>query len=95
MQPCAAQLTHTYTTGIRRNDHSVFHYGFVQEYDPPALVEQDLPGGNLYDVSPYSEADYGESLLVQVAVLKLGIPFRATEDTTGVLKSSSISWECA
>lgn len=55
------QLTHTYTVGIRRNDQSLFHYGFLQEYDPPALVEQDLPDGNLYDVSSYSEADYGET----------------------------------
>ena len=56
----AAQLRHTYTTGIRRNDHCIFHYGFIQESDTPALVEQDLPAGNLYDVSPYSETDYGE-----------------------------------
>lgn len=60
ISPNRAQLTHTYTTGIRRNDQSLFHYGFIQECDPPALVEQDLPDGNLYDVSSYSEADYGE-----------------------------------
>ncbi|CAK0735270.1 hypothetical protein CVIRNUC_000553 [Coccomyxa viridis] len=52
------ELKHTYTTGIRRNDHCIFHYGFVQESDTPALVEQDLPAGNLYDVSPYAETDY-------------------------------------
>ena len=55
------QLTHTYTAAIRRNDQALFHYGFIQEYDPPALVEQDLPDGNLYDMSSYSEEDYGES----------------------------------
>lgn len=61
LDPCGAQLTYTYTIGIRRNDQALFHYGFIQESDPPALVEQDLPDGNLYDVSSYSEADYGET----------------------------------
>ena len=58
---CRAQLTYSYTVGIRRNDQALFHYGFIQESDPPALVEQDLPDGNLHDVSSYSEADYGET----------------------------------
>ncbi|CAL5225405.1 g8216 [Coccomyxa viridis] len=52
------ELTHTYTAAIRRNDQALFHYGFIQEYEPPALVEQDLPDGNLYDMSSYSEEDY-------------------------------------
>ena len=58
---CFVQLTHTYTAAIRRNDQALFHYGFIQEYEPPALVEQDLPDGNLYDMSSYSEEDYGAS----------------------------------
>lgn len=54
------QLLHTYNGGCARNDHSLFHYGFVQEHVPvPSLAAQDLPGGNLYDESAHNDADYG------------------------------------
>ena len=58
-EPCArAQLVHAYNAAIKRNDQALFHYGFVQEQDPPKLAAQDLPGGNLYDPSKYSEEDH-------------------------------------
>lgn len=54
------QLVHEYNTGIARNDQSLFHYGFVREHDPPRLVAQDMPAGNLYDPTFYTEDDYGK-----------------------------------
>ena len=30
------QLVHAYNTIAERNDASLFHYGFVQDLDPPA-----------------------------------------------------------
>ena len=56
------QLRHSYNGGCERNDHSLFHYGFVQDLPAPKLAAQDLPDGNLYDESSHSEADYGEDL---------------------------------
>ena len=53
------QLTHAYNKVCERNDQSVFHYGFVQETDPPLLAALDTPSGNLYDGVSYTEADYG------------------------------------
>ena len=57
---CPAQLVHTYSAALQRNDQALFHYGFIQSHDPPKLAAQDLPGGNLYDVPKYTEADYSE-----------------------------------
>ena len=54
------QLVHEYNAGIARNDQSLFHYGFVREHDPPSLVAQDMPAGNLYDPTFYTEDDYGK-----------------------------------
>ena len=54
-----AQLRHSYNGGCERNDHSLFHYGFVQDLDPPRLAALDLPEGNLYDEAAFSEKDYG------------------------------------
>ncbi len=53
------QLTHAYNEVCERNDQSVFHYGFVQDTDPPLLAALDTPSGNLYDGVSYTEADYG------------------------------------
>jgi hypothetical protein len=55
----AAQLRHSYNRGCERNDHSLFHYGFVQDLPAPKLAALDLPQGNLYDETLHSEADYG------------------------------------
>ncbi|CAL8465237.1 g4772 [Coccomyxa elongata] len=52
------ELRHTYQAGCERNDHALFHYGFVQDLPEPKLAAQDLPSGNLYDDSAHSEADY-------------------------------------
>ena len=54
-----AQLRHSYNRGCERNDHSLFHYGFVQDLDPPRFAALDLPEGNLYDEAAFSEKDYG------------------------------------
>ncbi len=64
---CVVQLFHEYNTGIRRNDQSLFHYGFIREHDPPRLIAQDLPAGNLYEPAAYSEEDYGEHLTLFVS----------------------------
>ena len=58
---CAAQLVHAYNKVCERNDQSLFHYGFVQDLDPPLLSALDTPNGNLYDAAEYTEADYGRS----------------------------------
>jgi hypothetical protein len=62
-----AQLRHSYNGGCERNDHSLFHYGFVQDLAAPKLAAQDLPDGNLYDESSHSEADYGVCLMVYIS----------------------------
>ena len=56
---CAAQLVHAYNAICERNDQSLFHYGFVQDVDPPRLCALDTPNGNLYDAAEHTEADYG------------------------------------
>lgn len=56
---CGVQLVHAYNTIAERNDASLFHYGFVQDLDPPLLAALDTPSGNLYDPTTYTEADYG------------------------------------
>lgn len=61
-----AQLRHSYNGGCERNDHSLFHYGFVQDLAAPKLAAQDLPDGNLYDESSHSEADYGVCLKIYI-----------------------------
>ena len=55
------QLRHSYNGGCERNDHALFHYGFVQDLSPapPKLAALDLPQGNLYDMTLYNETDYG------------------------------------
>jgi hypothetical protein len=55
----ALQLVHFYNKGCERNDHSLFHYGFLQDREPPRLAVQDLLGGDLYSDPVYGEADYG------------------------------------
>ncbi|BDA50257.1 hypothetical protein COCOBI_15-3860 [Coccomyxa sp. Obi] len=52
------ELRHTYHVTCERNDHTLFHYGFVQDLPEPKLAAQDLPSGNLYVESAHSEADY-------------------------------------
>ena len=52
------QLVHTYSAALQRNDQALFHYGFLQAHDPPKLVAQDMPGGNLYDTPRHSDDDY-------------------------------------
>ena len=56
-----AQLRHSYNAGCERNDHALFHYGFVQDLAPaaPKLAALDLPQGNLYDETLHSEGEYG------------------------------------
>jgi hypothetical protein len=54
------QILIEYNGGIRRNDQSLFHYGFVQHHDLPRLIARDLPVGNLNDPTIYTEEDYGE-----------------------------------
>ncbi len=53
------QLVHAYNKVCERNDQSLFHYGFIQDLDPPLLSALDTPNGNLYDTAEYTEADYG------------------------------------
>ena len=57
---CLLQLVHAYNKVCERNDQSLFHYGFIQDTDPPRLAALDLPSGNLYDAVAYNETDYGE-----------------------------------
>lgn len=56
------QLRHTYIDSCERNDHTLFHYGFVQELAEPKMVAQDFPSGNLYDELGHDEKDYGVQL---------------------------------
>ena len=60
------QLVHAYNKVCERNDQSLFHYGFVQDLDPPLLSALDTPNGNLYDAASHTEADYGRPLQEQV-----------------------------
>ena len=64
------QLVHAYNAAIKRNDQALFHYGFIQEQDPPKLAAQDLPGGNLYDPSRFSEEDHSEHSPCPAALLR-------------------------
>ena len=59
---CGVQLVHAYNKIAERNDASLFHYGFVQDLDPPLLAALDTPSGNLYDPTTYTEADFGEAV---------------------------------
>lgn len=55
-----AQVFFSYTPACRRNDYSLFHYGFLQHRDPPRLCALDTPGGSLYTPSGLEEdRDYG------------------------------------
>ncbi len=55
-----AQVFFSYTPACRRNDYSLFHYGFLQHRDPPRLCALDTPGGSLYTQSGLEEdRDYG------------------------------------
>ncbi|CAK0787098.1 hypothetical protein CVIRNUC_010314 [Coccomyxa viridis] len=54
------ELVHAYNKVCERNDQSLFHYGFIQDTDPPRLAALDLPSGNLYDAVAYNETDYEE-----------------------------------
>lgn len=54
------QLTFTYSTGLQRNDQSLFHYGFVQLHDLPKMAAHDFPDGNFYDPPDFSDEDYSE-----------------------------------
>ena len=55
-----AQVFFSYTPACRRNDYSLFHYGFLQRRDPPRLCALDTPGGSLYTPSGLDEdRDYG------------------------------------
>ena len=54
-----AQLTFTYSAALQRNDQSLLHYGFIQLHEPPKLVAQDFPGGNLHDTPKHRDEDYG------------------------------------
>ena len=60
------QLVHAYNKVCERNDQSLFHYGFVQDLDPPLLSALDTPNGNLYDAASHTEADYGRPPQYQV-----------------------------
>ncbi|EIE23279.1 hypothetical protein COCSUDRAFT_53559 [Coccomyxa subellipsoidea C-169] len=77
------ELLHTYNSGCERNDHSLFHYGFVQDLPEPRLCAQDLPDGNLYDDSSHSEADYdaGGSLVSEDEVQRLSAILAAFPST--------------
>ena len=55
-----AQVFFSYTPACRRNDYSLFHYGFLQHWDAPRLCALDTPGGSLYTPSGLEEdRDYG------------------------------------
>ncbi|KAK9834982.1 hypothetical protein WJX81_001936 [Elliptochloris bilobata] len=55
------EVLYSYTPACRRNDYSLFHYGFLQEKHPPRLCALDTPGGTLYDAPGLEEErDYGE-----------------------------------
>ena len=67
---CLLQLVHAYNKVCERNDQSLFHYGFIQDTDPPRLAALDLPSGNLYDAVAYNETDYGETLQLPSHIIK-------------------------
>eukprot|EP00884_Botryococcus_braunii_P010832 jgi/Botrbrau1/19750/Bobra.0124s0003.1 len=56
------QVRFTYNNGIQRNDHSIVHYGFIQELETPLLACIDWPNGDLADDSmcPDDDSDYEE-----------------------------------
>lgn len=55
------QVRFTYNNGIQRNDHSIVHYGFMQDLETPLLACIDRPNGDLADDSmcPDDDSDYG------------------------------------
>lgn len=55
------QVRFTYNNGIQRNDHSIVHYGFMQDLETPLLTCIDRPNGDLADDSncPDDDSDYG------------------------------------
>ena len=66
---CLLQLVHAYNKVCERNDQSLFHYGFIQDTDPPRLAALDLPSGNLYDEVAYNETDYGGTLQLSAHII--------------------------
>lgn len=75
------QLVHAYNKVAERNDASLFHYGFVQDLDPPLLAALDTPSGNLYDPTTYTETDYGKALRRLLLKVVHGICMLSTEWT--------------
>ncbi|CAL8467098.1 g6634 [Coccomyxa elongata] len=93
------ELVHEYNTGIARNDQSLFHYGFVREHDPPRLVAQDMPAGNLYDPTFYTEDDYefGGRLVTKAELARLegilrSFPTTEREDAQILAGKSGGGW---
>eukprot|EP00884_Botryococcus_braunii_P010834 jgi/Botrbrau1/19752/Bobra.0124s0005.1 len=56
------EVKFTYNTGIQRNDHSIVHYGFLQELETPLLACIDCAEGGLGGdaMCPEDDSDYEE-----------------------------------
>lgn len=55
------QVTHMYSHGNARNDHTVLHYGFLDRsrWEQPRVCCSDLEGGNLWNCNAV-DRDFGD-----------------------------------
>ena len=84
------QVLNSYTAACRRNDYSLFHYGFLQHRDPhPRLCALDTLDGTLYlPASLEEDRDYGARQQYLLSMMS-GAPNEA--GTLGVHHRSSHS----